>query len=123
MAAGFEEQQLPRFNGNIMGSIAMHPKLVARNHELNVQLETLHGAAAQVTVFAVIANMTLAMQSSITAWKATQDQFKTIAGYGADKLGDAGFLESSLNLTAAVNEWKTFAEIVQKYMKMALLVR
>lgn len=123
MAAGFEEEQLPRSNGNMMGTIAIHPRLVARNHELNAQLDTLQGAAAQVTVFAVIANMTLAIQSSITAWKATADQFKTIAGYGTDKLGDAGFLESSLNLTSAVNEWKTFAGVIQKYMGMALLVR
>lgn len=114
MAASFEEQQLPHVNGNMMGNIGMHPRLVARNHELNAQLDTMQNAAAQVTVFSVIANMTLAVQSSIDAWKATADQFKTVAGYAPDKLGD---------VTAAANEWKSFAEIVQKYMKMALMIR
>lgn len=107
----------------VFGLVTAHADAQATTQEVHTQLDDFQMAAAQVSAFAVIANMSLAIQALVTAWQATKAQFQAVASYDLDKLGSLDYLQGPLKLGAAAREWAAFTQVLGAYSKQTLLLR
>lgn len=123
ISSAFETQKLINGSEDIAESIRAHPSASAKVHEINYQLDNFVMAAAKVSAFGVIANMTNATRSLAAAWQAVNEQFESAAASDPEKLGNLAFLNSTLKLESAVTQWSGFAEVTQNYLKRSLRIR
>ncbi len=103
--------------------VTAHADAQTATQEVPDQLSDFKTAAAQVSVLAVIANMSLAIQASSTAWQATKRQFQGAANEGLDKLGSLAYLQGPLQLAAAAQEWTGFMGLMRDYSQRTVLLR
>lgn len=78
-------------------------------------------AAAKVTAIAMIANMREAVQAACVAWETTAAQFEAVSRCPAVDLGTGSYLEEVLGASAAADQWKAFAGVVQAFLARVLV--
>jgi hypothetical protein len=97
--------------------IQAHAQANMLGHQRQQDLPGYQILAAKVTAFAVIANMTAALQALSTAWTATATQYEALAQCAPEHLGDNSYLQSALQLTQATEGWRDFAVMIENFLQ------
>ncbi|HEX4629601.1 MAG TPA: hypothetical protein VH188_01425 [Chthoniobacterales bacterium] len=122
-AVALEKQTAACEEKDVVGSIHAHAVATAAVAGMSSRLDVFEASAGKVTAFAVLANMTMAVQSLALAWKVTKEQMETVAQSKREDLGQLSFFQERLGLEEATSEWGGFANTVKSYIQRLLVTR